>query len=214
MENREQKYRWHAWTTAMLNGGAGCDGQQQRLLSDRNMALTSRYMTASRLDFALGERTRRKDETTWRFRNSLCVCLTYRVSKEMLGLMYLDWTSPLSMILCLISFICMGRPASSNTICTRKIKSLTAKQISTFLQTINVRNIRRRCGWYLSSIQPGEVWLLCNFTAWVMEKNKCLLKSSSSFKKHPKTWNFRTLISISLNRKTDDEQQIVVNSDL
>lgn len=41
--------------TWMLNGGAGYSTQQQRLLSDwvLNIVLTSRYMTASRLDFAL-----------------------------------------------------------------------------------------------------------------------------------------------------------------
>lgn len=41
--------------TQMLNEGASYYTQQQRLLSDciLNILLTSRYMTASRLDFAL-----------------------------------------------------------------------------------------------------------------------------------------------------------------
>lgn len=44
--------------THMLNGGASYYTQQQRLLSDcvLNILLTSRYMTASRLDFALQQR--------------------------------------------------------------------------------------------------------------------------------------------------------------
>lgn len=115
----------------MMNKSAGYYIQQQRLLSQciSRILLTSLYMTASKLDFALPMRGQEKlivfSHATTHIQNisshepTIYSNMSTWAKKEVVNCKskhYFDWTSPLSMILCLMSFMCMGCPASSRTI--------------------------------------------------------------------------------------------------
>lgn len=183
MKRYNHNYRWDMFCIHWTSEGVSYYIQQQRLLSAwvLNILLTSRYKTASRLDLALqGENSNLSKKALIISLNSYgehillmaehilkCINITNTdICQKFSWLLYLDWTSPLSMILCLISFMCIGRPASSKTI------YITEKQKQCECQTLLLPwphwTIINK---YLSSIEPCEVWLLWNFT-WRFTANR------------------------------------------
>lgn len=79
------------------------------------------------------------------------------------------------MILCLISFMCMGPPASSKTIYVRerkKKKNLLQNQMQKTLTAVNVTEMSQIYGPYLRSIEPRQVRFLCYFAGWFTANRK------------------------------------------